>query len=304
MPVYNGSKTIGPAIRSVLEQTYSHFELLVMDDRSTDGTAETVRGIADPRIRLVIAGAHKGLAGQLNDGIDLARGRYFARCDQDDILYPNRLRRQVDFLDAHPEIDLVACKVLVFDSDGNVRGLLPFRGTHEEITARPWATFFLPHPTWMGRIEWFRRHRYRMPEVVRGEDQELLLRSYPHSRFAAIPEILYGYRQVQFSLKKTLETRLHLANAHVRVHLSQARYRYALLAPCYLLLKASLDIVASIPGLDWIFFRRMSLPCQNADVEEWQRLWDHHHESARGGAKNRGYRQPNNNPRGRENRVE
>jgi glycosyltransferase involved in cell wall biosynthesis len=287
MPTYNGSKTIGMAIRSVLEQTCSDFELLVLDDRSTDGTAEIARGIADPRIRVMIASDHKGLAGQLNDGIDLARGHYLARCDQDDILYPERLRRQADFLDAHPETDLVACKVLVFDSQGVARGLLPYRETHEEITARPWATLFLPHPTWMGRIEWFRRHRYQMPEVVRGEDQELLLRSYPHSRFATVPEILYGYRQERFSLKKTLQTRLNLARMHVRVHLSAGRYRYALLAPCYLALKAALDIAASIPGLDWIFFRRMSLPCRNADLEEWQRLWDHHHhESARGGAEN------------------
>jgi glycosyltransferase involved in cell wall biosynthesis len=100
-------------------------------------------------VRVIQDGTNRGLAARLNQGIDLARGTYLARMDQDDIAYPGRLEAQVRFLKEHPDIDLVATRALLFRNDGAVIGLSPFRRTHEEICATPWRGFFLPHPTWM-----------------------------------------------------------------------------------------------------------------------------------------------------------
>ncbi len=101
MPVYNMAGYIGEAIRSVLGQDADAFELLVVDDGSTDDTAALVRSFRDPRIRLVQTG-HNGIVYALNTGLGRARGRYIARFDADDICQPGRLRKQADFLDRHP----------------------------------------------------------------------------------------------------------------------------------------------------------------------------------------------------------
>src|SRR6266498_5557216 len=117
------------------------------------------------------------------------------------------------------------CRVFFFQAEDGIRDAdvtgvqtcaLPI--SHVEICARPWNGFYLPHPTWMGRIEWFRRHRYTIPDVVRAEDQDLLLRTYDSSRFACVDEILFGYRKAPQSLGRLWTARINLARAQLRVH--------------------------------------------------------------------------------------
>ena len=102
IPAYNVAKYITEAIDSVLAQTFPDFELLIIDDGSTDDTVAEIHKFNDPRIRLIQA-SHEGFAATLNRGIQEARGYYIARFDADDICYPDRLRIQYDFMNAHPE---------------------------------------------------------------------------------------------------------------------------------------------------------------------------------------------------------
>jgi len=103
MPVYNGRAYIGQAIESILRQTYSDFELLVVDDCSTDGTSAVVASFHDPRIRLHRTEVKAGTASAINAGAALARGEYVARIDADDVCPPERLARQVEFMIAQGE---------------------------------------------------------------------------------------------------------------------------------------------------------------------------------------------------------
>ncbi len=101
MPAYNAGKYIGEAIASVLEQTFADFELLIIDDGSFDDTLAIIRGFTDPRIRLITQ-ENKGISDALNMGLQEARGCYIARFDADDVCFPDRLARQVVYLDGHP----------------------------------------------------------------------------------------------------------------------------------------------------------------------------------------------------------
>lgn len=193
MPVYNGGRDLRLAVASVLAQTCAEWELLLIDDGSTDGAIDAL-DLSDPRVRVIRDGANRGLAARLNQAIDLARGEMFARMDADDVSHPERFARQLAFLDAHPEVDLLGVRSVIIDVAGAPVGEMPFRGDHAAICAAPWRGFYLVHPSWMGRTEWFRRHRYADPAPYYCEDQELLLRTHRDSRFAALPEALFAYR--------------------------------------------------------------------------------------------------------------
>ena len=125
LPIYNGATTLSKAIRSVLGQTFRHYELVLLDDGSTDDSLDIAKTFSDPRIRVIHDGANYGLAYRLNQGIDLAQGRYIARMDQDDICFPERLAKQFEFLESHPGIDLLGCRAIAF-SDNQILGIDTF----------------------------------------------------------------------------------------------------------------------------------------------------------------------------------
>lgn len=260
LPVRNGADTLAITLHSILAQTFADFELLIIDDGSTDGLADLVKNFCDPRIQFISDGFCQGLSARLNQGIGLARGRYIARMDADDVSFPERFQRQVDFLELHPEVDLVGSRAVVFRGLDEVIGLLPFAPSHETICARPWRGIPLPHPTWMGRAEWFLQYQYRFPEVLRAEDQELLLRACTNSRYACLDEILLGYRQGSFNLAKTLLARRTLLAAQIWLFIKRRQWRNAFLALASMSLKVCVDVVAALPAGDRLFLRRMAEP--------------------------------------------
>jgi len=243
MPVLNCERTVGLAVASVLNQHHENWELLAMDDGSSDRTVEILQSIGDPRIRVIVDGQHRGLPARLNHAIDLARGAYFARMDGDDIAYPERLRRQLEYLLAHPEVDLLGARMVMFRGQGEAFGFWRGPSRHEAICGKAWAPMRLAHPTWLGRTSWFRQYRY-CTRAARMEDRELLFRSAARSRFAALPEVLMGYREEHLSLKKSLTGRRHGIKVQLRYALQQRRYGYAALTIGAELGKAFLDTAA------------------------------------------------------------
>jgi glycosyltransferase involved in cell wall biosynthesis len=202
MSVYNGAGTLESAIRSILWQTYANWELIVVDDASTDDTQRILQQFRDPRIRVINESKQKGLATRLNQCVAQAGGTYLARMDADDVAYAGRFERQVRFLQTHPKIDLLGHGAVLIKGNGEVIGLYPAAFTHEDICCRPWWGFPLAHPTWMGKRSWFLGHPYN-EQLTKGQDQELLLRSYQTSQFAALPDILLGYRMEKISFIKS-----------------------------------------------------------------------------------------------------
>ena len=132
MPTYNVAPYVKEAIDSVFRQTYVDFELLVVDDCSTDNTLEVVRGINDPRIRIAAFPDNVGLAENLNRGLALIDTEYVARMDGDDIAEPFWLEKEVGVLDAHPEIGICSGG---FERFGTVKSLVRFPARHEDCLA-------------------------------------------------------------------------------------------------------------------------------------------------------------------------
>jgi glycosyltransferase involved in cell wall biosynthesis len=207
MPFFNSRSTLELAIRSMLQQSFEDFELLLCDDGSTDDSLEIARSFKDPRIITWRDGERRRLAARLNECIDRARGAYLARMDADDVAFPDRLATQLRFLEQRRKVDLCGGQALVFGAKGSAlwRFTPPVR--HRGIVLHPFRGFPMWHPAWMGKTEWFRRWRYKETALL-GQDQELLLRSYKHSCFANVPEIVLGYRQEHVSLKKLARYKL------------------------------------------------------------------------------------------------
>jgi len=242
MPIYNAGAYLRPAVLSILNQTYVNWQLLIIDDGSNDNALETIADITDERICIIRDGKNKGLAARLNEAIDLAKGEYFARMDQDDISYPERFERQVEVLNTSPELDLVSVKATLISESGVSVGLLPFAISHQEICAYPWRGFYMPHPTWMGRTEWFKRYYYKVPQSYYADDYELLLRAYRASHFACVPDVLFQYRVKQKIIwKHQFKARRSILRVQLRHFYTQSQYWYCFFALNFFLVKVFSD---------------------------------------------------------------
>lgn len=120
VPTYNGEKFLRPAIESILNQTFRDFELIVVDDASTDGTPRILAELNDGRLIVVTNHRNLGIAGATNKGLALARGKYVALQDHDDISLPSRFQAQAEFLESHPNVALVGTAASQIDENGSV----------------------------------------------------------------------------------------------------------------------------------------------------------------------------------------
>ena len=272
LQAFNCERTLGVAVRSILMQTLPDWELLLHDDGSTDGTRAVGASIADPRIRLIAGSVNRGRPACINEAIDLARGRFFALMDGDDVAYPERLERQIAFLERQPEVDLVGSPQLVFGKTGLALGKRAVPLQHGEICRRPWGGFPLWQPTFVGRLEWFRRHRYNERRRV-AEDQDLLLRSYATSRFANLAEILLGYREERISVRKSWRIRSHLVASFAQEFTRRRRPELAARAIAGQVMKAGVDAFAVLSGLGYRILRHRARPLSDAEKARWRQVW-------------------------------
>lgn len=153
MPVYNGECYLHKAVDSILTQTLSNFEFIIVEDGSTDSTWEILNSYHDPRIRLIRNEVNIGLARSFNRGLEVARGEYIARMDADDLSFLDRLAIQVDYLEAHPQVGVLGSNVEIIDGCGEVLEIL--RVPSEDGALRWTLCFYNPivHPSVMIRRE-------------------------------------------------------------------------------------------------------------------------------------------------------
>lgn len=272
MPVRNCQATLPLALKSVQTQTYSNWELFLIDDGSSDRTIKALGEISDPRIIIHSDGQFRGITARLNQAIDMARGKYFARMDGDDIAYPDRLDRQVDYLETHPSVDLVGSQVMVFRNGGTPLGKRAVPESHDAICKKPLAGYSIPHPTYMGRKEWFRRYKYRW-EAKRCEDQDMLVRSYRFSRFANVPIILLGYREDRIDLRKVLTGRRFWSRRLFHEFMKQKRPDLAVRGYLEQVAKGILDCTAVLTGLNYRLLQHRAMPISEAERSEWYKVW-------------------------------
>ena len=192
MPVYKTAPYLREAMDSMLAQTFGDFELIVLNDGSPDEAEAIINSYTDERIVRYTGKTNVGLANILNIGIDMARGKYIARMDSDDISLPNRLQVQFDYLEQHPDIDLVSVAMQQF---GDGSKIMQYDNATEDIKFN--ALFFSPvlHASSMWRKERFARLRYEQ-DYVPAEDYRLWTRALVAGmRMRNLPEVLYLYRQ-------------------------------------------------------------------------------------------------------------
>lgn len=193
LPVYNGARFLAQSIESILRQSFDDFELLVINDGSTDGSREVVLSFRDARIRLIDNEANLGLVASLNKGIGLARGEYLARMDQDDIAMPERLARQVTFLDSNPQISVLGTWAEKIDEAGVMLGYSR-APTGYQMEYLWWQPSPLLHPTVMIRLADLGAARYD-PDLPYAEDYGLwLCLRAAGKRLHNLPECLLEYR--------------------------------------------------------------------------------------------------------------
>lgn len=206
LPVYNGSEYLSEAITSILGQTYPNFELIIIDDGSTDDSAAIISSFRDGRIRF-LQQENRGIVATLNRGIELAGGRYIARQDADDMSLPERFSRQVSFLESHPEYGMVGTWAEIWQ--GRAPGQHSHRWAPDDLALKFDLLFDNPfvHSSMMVRKSalhevglYSMRGRAQYPE-----DYELWSRIARRFKVANIPEVLHIYREVPRSLSRTGE---------------------------------------------------------------------------------------------------
>lgn len=193
LPVYNGADFLRPAIDSILAQSVSDFELLVIDDGSTDGSREIVGACGDSRIRLIENGRNLGLIATLNRGLDLARGEFIARMDADDFSQPERFARQLAYLDAHPNIGGCGTWFEKCSDQGGVTMRMP----ETPGLIRLFLVFDNPflHSSMMLRRRLLDEHGLRYdPAYPHTEDYDLWVRCSERMDLANVPAVLMRYR--------------------------------------------------------------------------------------------------------------
>jgi GT2 family glycosyltransferase len=198
MPVYNVERYVAEAVESILVQTYRNFEFIIVDDGSTDRSLEILERYAaqDARIRLS-SRPNAGLVVRLNEMVAEARSDVIAQMHADDIAMPERLAKQLDFLNAHPEVVVVGCRVLTIDSDGDPIAEFCTVQTHEEIDRAHLEAVggVICHPSATIRADAIRAVGGYRAEYWPAEDMDLWLRLAEIGRTANLPEMLLKYRQ-------------------------------------------------------------------------------------------------------------
>lgn len=194
MPVYNGEKYLREAIDSVLAQTYTNFELLIINDGSTDKSKEIILSYHDPRIRYIENEKNLKLIATLNRGVALSQGDLIARMDADDVCLPNRFEKQVAFLNKHSDVDLCGSWAIRIDGEGKTTGRIKNIDASELLRCAVYFTCPFVHPTVMIRSHVLKANFYN-PNFPDVEDTELWHRlGLQGCRMANIPRYLLKYR--------------------------------------------------------------------------------------------------------------
>ncbi len=201
MPVYNAEKYVTEAIESILNQSYSDFEFIIIDDCSTDNSYDILHSYVskDNRIRLFKNDMNNKLPKTLNFGISQAKGKYIARMDADDISLPERFAKQIEFMESHPEVGVCGTWIDVFSEESSQTTCIKYPAEHKLISVRLlFDENCIAHPSTFLRREIFFDFQlyYNLSLQGHAEDYELWVRLLEQGiLFYNLPEVLLMYRK-------------------------------------------------------------------------------------------------------------
>lgn len=193
MSVYNGLPYLRAAVESILNQTYSNFEFIIIDDCSTDDSLEYLSSLADKRIRILHNEKNLKLPASLNRGLRASRGRYVIRMDADDISFPDRIEKQVAYMEAHPRAAMAYCDMLYFNEKGIIRDFNTNSHSPEGIRATLLFYNIVNHNGVIFRRDIISGYAYD-PQYTVTEDLDLWIRLSRSHSIHYMPENLVLYR--------------------------------------------------------------------------------------------------------------
>lgn len=222
IPIYNAEEYLELAILSVLSQTHQQWELILVDDGSTDNSLAIAKKYEklDDRIRVISDGDNKKLPYRLNQIIKESKYDYIARMDADDLMHPQRLEIQLDFLSKNPQYDLVSSGLVSINSDNKVTGYRTVDVPYSDFKNLK-LSYPIVHPSVLARKPWYQRNRYSQ-QYPRAEDYELWCRAISKEdlKLAVLPDLLLYYREEgNLEIDKTLSSykdvlKIRLAYSH------------------------------------------------------------------------------------------
>jgi glycosyltransferase involved in cell wall biosynthesis len=214
MPAYNAEKHIKESIESVLNQTFGRFELIIVDDGSTDDTLSIIKSYTDSRIA-VVENKHD-FTGSLNLGIKRTTGSYIARMDADDVMRPNRLQVQYEFMERHPEVDVCGSWIELFETKS---GTIQTHTNHKDIVAAMLSYNPMAHPSVMMRKNVFEKQGRALykKEYPYAEDYKLWTDLAAQGfHFANVPEVLLQYRCSENQVTNSKWEKMHDSSLKIR----------------------------------------------------------------------------------------
>ena len=256
MPALNAERYISSAIESILGQTFTDFELIVIDDGSTDRTGEIAGCFAkhDSRVSLVTFDQNRGIASALNEGIDVARGQYIARMDADDWSFPCRLERQIDFLDDNKDVDLCGSAIEVCDSDMNPINLRTYPRTDAEIRRRLFRYSPFAHPAIVYRTGAARAVGGYNTALSPADDYDFYLRLGTVGHFANLPDVLHRWRTSRMSSSQANGRRTERLTSYIQCKAAvEYGYKMAVGDVAYMALQYASSFVIPSRVKFWVF---------------------------------------------------
>ncbi len=194
MSVYNGEKYLHEAVESILNQSFTDFEFLIINDGSTDNSVKIIKSFNDARIHLISNSKNLKLAKTLNKGIDLAQGKYIVRMDCDDISFPERLSKQVDFMEKHSEVGVCGSWVeLIGENSGQIWNFA--LGNSDILKCLLLFSNYIFHPTVIIRKSLLKKYNiYYDSSFTTSQDYDLWCRISEYSQISNLQEVLLYYR--------------------------------------------------------------------------------------------------------------
>lgn len=196
MSVYNDSNYLGKAIESILNQTLTDFEFLILDDGSTDGSKEIIKYYAkiDKRIKFNENPKNLGLATSLNKLIKLAKGEYIARMDADDESFPDRFEKQINYFNKFPETDVLGTGAIIIDNNDKILERKKMPNSYDKFYKNLFFNSCFIHPSVMARKSFYLPDNFYRADLLRSEDWYMWVDNFGNYKYSNLDEYLIKYR--------------------------------------------------------------------------------------------------------------
>lgn len=214
MPVYNAENFVEEAIQSIIDQTYTNFEFLIFNDASTDRSLEIIQTFSDSRIKLFNYKKNTGYLKHLNEGLKLAEGKYIARMDADDISLPDRLLKQVQFMETHPEVGVCGTAIEIFGDRNEVKTHVEH---HKEIKLELLLRSPIVHPSVVIRKSLMDNYNLNYDSnFYTAEDYHLWVQLSTKTRLHNLQEVLLRYRWHKSNISVSQKERQYASKKQIQ----------------------------------------------------------------------------------------